>query len=126
MLTNDVIKLDDLFTISLINDLIKGLIYIQTSPLRIHGRLTSQCCWIDSRFALKIGDYGLPCLYKVEEPSIPDHEYYTLMLWKAPEVNSFIAEPTQEADVYSVGIILQEISLRDEPFGMYHMPAEGT
>ncbi|XP_055338944.1 atrial natriuretic peptide receptor 1-like isoform X2 [Paramacrobiotus metropolitanus] len=124
LLTNDAFKLDDLFKTSLINDIIKGMIYIHTSPVHIHGRLNSRCCYIDSRFVLKIGDYGLPTFYDNPPPFSPDNEYFTALLWRAPEVINHTTGRTQEADVYSFGIIMQEIILREEPFAMYPLSAE--
>jgi len=36
----------------------KGMVYLHTSPLKVHGHLSSPNCVIDSRFSLKITDYG--------------------------------------------------------------------
>ncbi|XP_055338946.1 atrial natriuretic peptide receptor 2-like isoform X2 [Paramacrobiotus metropolitanus] len=124
LLNNDAFKLDDLFKTSLINDMVKGMVYIHGSSLQVHGRLTSRCCYIDSRFVLKIGDYGLATFYDNPPPLIPDNEYFTTLLWKAPEVINNVTGNTYEADVYSFGIILQEIILREEPFAMYPISAE--
>ena len=33
--------------------------YIHTSPIEVHGRLSSSRCVIDSRFVLKITGFGL-------------------------------------------------------------------
>ncbi|OQV21653.1 Atrial natriuretic peptide receptor 1 [Hypsibius exemplaris] len=124
LLLNNAIKLDDLFKNSLVNDMIKAMVYIHQSTFQIHGRLTSRCCWIDSRFVLKIGDYGLPTFYATTAPLKPDNVYWTNLLWKSPEELQFHIPPTQEGDVYSFGIILQEVLLREEPFSMFHISAE--
>jgi len=34
------------------------MVYLHSSPLKLHGRLSSTNCVIDSRFALKLTDYG--------------------------------------------------------------------
>lgn len=34
------------------------MVYLHGSPIQIHGRLSSTNCVIDSRFALKLTDYG--------------------------------------------------------------------
>ena len=36
--------------------------FLHASPLRVHGRLSSTNCVIDSRFALKLTDYGPPTI----------------------------------------------------------------
>ena len=36
--------------------------YIHTSPIQVHGRLTSSRCVIDSRFVLKITGFGPKCI----------------------------------------------------------------
>ena len=37
----------------------QGLYYLHTSPIQVHGRLTSSRCVIDGRFVLKISGFGL-------------------------------------------------------------------
>ena len=36
--------------------------YIHNSPIQAHGRLKSSNCIIDSRFVLKITDFGIPSI----------------------------------------------------------------
>jgi serine/threonine protein kinase len=37
--------------------------YIHHSPLKYHGNLKSRNCIVDSRWVLKLTDFGLPTLY---------------------------------------------------------------
>ena len=37
--------------------------FLHRSDLEVHGRLKSSNCVVDSRFTLKITDFGLPSLY---------------------------------------------------------------
>ena len=46
-------------TISLNNILLQGMCYLHDSPLISHGRLKSSNCLIDSRWTLKISNYGV-------------------------------------------------------------------
>ena len=50
-------------------------------------------------------------------------------MWTAPElINTYKEEQegmSQKGDVYSYGIILQEIIMRSEPFGDCHMEPKG-
>ena len=43
--------------ISLLLDVVSGMHYLHHSALGYHGRLTSKCCFIDSKFTCKIGNY---------------------------------------------------------------------
>ena len=36
--------------------------YLHSSPIGVHGYLSSSTCVIDSRFVLKIAGFGLPSL----------------------------------------------------------------
>lgn len=41
--------------------------YIHNSELVSHGHLSSSNCVVDSRFVLKVTDFGLPSIYKEDE-----------------------------------------------------------
>ncbi|XP_045418796.1 atrial natriuretic peptide receptor 2 isoform X1 [Lemur catta] len=118
ILENDSINLDWMFRYSLINDLVKGMAFLHNSIISSHGSLKSSNCVVDSRFVLKITDYGLASFRSTAEPE-DSHALYAKKLWTAPELLSENSLPTtgmQKADVYSFGIILQEIALRSGPF----------
>uniref|UniRef100_A0A8C9SDS6 Guanylate cyclase n=1 Tax=Scleropages formosus TaxID=113540 RepID=A0A8C9SDS6_SCLFO len=108
ILRNDSIKLDWTFKYSLMLDIVKGMDYLHCSSLRSHGHLSSSNCVVDSRFVLKVTDFGLSQLrWPAGVPSL---------LWRAPELLRTTMPPngTQKGDVYSFGIIVQEvIYLRD-------------
>lgn len=118
ILENDSINLDWMFRYSLINDLVKGMAFLHNSIISSHGSLKSSNCVVDSRFVLKITDYGLASFRSTAEPD-DSHALYAKKLWTAPELLSGNPLPTtgmQKADVYSFAIILQEIALRSGPF----------
>uniref|UniRef100_A0A0N5CAT4 Guanylate cyclase n=1 Tax=Strongyloides papillosus TaxID=174720 RepID=A0A0N5CAT4_STREA len=117
---NNDFKLDNLFISSFIDDLIKGMLYLQNTDVKIHGNLKSTNCLITNRFALQLSDFGLYELrygqdFKTEELM------WEGLLWTAPELINFddVSRPkpgTQEGDVYSFGIILHELVTGDGPF----------
>ncbi|XP_038598418.1 atrial natriuretic peptide receptor 2 isoform X3 [Tachyglossus aculeatus] len=129
ILENDSINLDWMFRYSLINDLVKGMAFLHNSIIGHHGSLKSSNCVVDSRFVLKITDYGLASFRSAGEPE-DSHALYAKKLWTAPELLCPGRLPTmgmQKGDVYSFGIILQEIALRNGPFyveGMDLSPKE--
>lgn len=118
--------------------------FLHNSIIGHHGSLKSSNCVVDSRFVLKITDYGLESfraapdgedshvLFASEQrppcpaipvpgvPAWPDPVPGAAeKLWTAPELLRMEAPPargTQKGDVYSFGIILQEIALRNGVF----------
>lgn len=66
VLIMDEIKLDWSFRLSLLTDLVRGMRYLHSSPLRIHGSLTSRNCTVDARWVLKVTDYGLNQFYDAQ------------------------------------------------------------
>uniref|UniRef100_A0A3B3CBP8 Guanylate cyclase n=1 Tax=Oryzias melastigma TaxID=30732 RepID=A0A3B3CBP8_ORYME len=129
ILENESINLDWMFRYSLINDIVKGMNFLHNSYFGCHGNLKSSNCVVDSRFVLKITDYGLAS-FRSSCENDDTHALYAKKLWTAPELLIYDHHPpqgTQKGDVYSFGIILQEIALRNGPFyveGMDLSPKE--
>uniref|UniRef100_A0A8P4K0W5 Guanylate cyclase n=1 Tax=Dicentrarchus labrax TaxID=13489 RepID=A0A8P4K0W5_DICLA len=113
LMESDSITLDWMFRYSLITDIVKGMLFLHNSVIVSHGNLKSSNCVVDSRFVLKITDYGLQSLRTSSCPE-DTHAYYARKLWMAPELLRTECPPpcgTQKGDVYSFGIILQEVAL---------------
>ncbi|KAG9465536.1 hypothetical protein GDO78_018130 [Eleutherodactylus coqui] len=129
ILENDSINLDWMFRNSLINDIVKGMCFLHRSIIGCHGNLKSSNCVVDSRFVLKITDYGLAS-FRCTCDTDDVYALYAKKLWTAPELLRMGRPPpqgTQKGDVYSFGIILQEIALRNGAFyiqGMDLSPKE--
>ncbi|KAJ9591048.1 hypothetical protein L9F63_027744, partial [Diploptera punctata] len=102
--------------------------YLHSSPIRVHGYLTSRNCVIDARWVLKITDYGLPAFFEAQNITAPTKNCpRPNLLWTAPELlrNSSLRKTgTQPGDVYSFGIIMQEVVVRGEPFCMLSLSPE--
>ncbi|XP_077869576.1 speract receptor-like [Saccoglossus kowalevskii] len=121
ILENDDIKLDHMFLASIINDLLKGMIYLHSSEMRSHGNLKSSNCVVDNRWVLQITDYGLIEMKKGQlEEEESDHVHYSRLFWRAPELlrleQNAPPEGSVKGDVYSFSIILQEIYARAPPY----------
>ncbi|OCT69553.1 hypothetical protein XELAEV_18040863mg [Xenopus laevis] len=118
ILENESITLDWMFRYSLINDIIKGMLFLHNSVIVSHGNLKSSNCVVDSRFVLKITDYGLAS-FRCPPDSEDIHAYFAKKLWTSPELLRMETPPPQgtpKGDVYSFGIILQEVALRNGVF----------
>ncbi|XP_037954574.1 atrial natriuretic peptide receptor 1 isoform X3 [Teleopsis dalmanni] len=126
ILENEQFQLDWMFKLSLMHDIIRGMHFLHSSDIKSHGNLKSSNCVVDSRFVLKITDFGLHTLRKnmqdveSEVEKCNSHAYWSKLLWTAPELlrmeNNRPPEGTQKADVYSFGIIVHEITTRQGPF----------
>ncbi|KAL1132356.1 hypothetical protein AAG570_010312 [Ranatra chinensis] len=117
---NEDIKLDKMFITSLVQDLIRGMIFLHNSALICHGNLKSSNCVVTSRWILQVTDFGLHELRhsrENDELSIGEHQYFRSLLWKAPEILRNEQKYSQKADVYAFAIILHEIICRRGPFG---------
>ncbi|CAB1320901.1 unnamed protein product [Coregonus sp. 'balchen'] len=115
LMESESITLDWMFRYSLINDIVKGMAFLHNSVIVSHGNLKSSNCVVDSRFVLKITDYGLASFR--EKSNMEDtHAYYA-----PPELLRADSPPpcgTQKGDIYSFGIILQELALLR---GVFHI-----
>ncbi|KTF87708.1 hypothetical protein cypCar_00016563 [Cyprinus carpio] len=118
ILKNESIKLDWTFKYSLMLDIVKGMDYLHHSPLHCHGRLSSSSCVVDSRFVLKVTDFGLNAVRRSDSEQSPGFDPWTTLLWRAPELlrESISANGTQKGDIYSFAIIAQEVVYRRGPF----------
>uniref|UniRef100_A0A0N5AUR7 Guanylate cyclase n=1 Tax=Syphacia muris TaxID=451379 RepID=A0A0N5AUR7_9BILA len=111
--TNDVF-----FRYCLMKDLIEGIVAIhQSSFLKYHGRLTSECCLVSDRWQIRISDYGLEHMNFQEEQTNLGYKSLKVnlkievaeLLWTAPELLRSKTTPTKASDIYSFGIICSEI-----------------
>ncbi|KAK6170897.1 hypothetical protein SNE40_019184 [Patella caerulea] len=120
ILENEDLQLDSMFIASLVFDMIRGMMYLHSSEIKSHGKLKSSNCVVDSRWVLKIADFGLHEFLSGQEEDLGEYAKYRNLLWRAPELlrsKTTVHRGTQEGDVYSFGIIMFEIQGRMGPFG---------
>lgn len=62
--------------------------YLHSSDIKSHGALKSSNCVVDSRFVLKITDFGLNAL-RTSEKDAKAHSYWTrkLFIIYIPDIN---------------------------------------
>ena len=125
--------------------------YLTNSPIRCHGNLKSRNCIVDSRWVLKVTDFHLNEMYalqnsprqvdiggkRMKEKTIfsMNETFDSDLLWMSPEhirtsiiKNDVATVITSSAagDVYSFGIIMQEVILRGPPFCMLDLSPQGS
>ncbi|XP_016077884.1 PREDICTED: retinal guanylyl cyclase 1, partial [Miniopterus natalensis] len=119
------IKLDWMFKSSLLLDLIKGMRYLHHRGVP-HGRLKSRNCVVDGRFVLKVTDHGHGRLLEAQRV-LPAPASAEDQLWTAPEL---LRDPalgrrgTLAGDVFSLGVIMQEVVCRSAPYAMLELAPE--
>ncbi|XP_035829365.1 atrial natriuretic peptide receptor 1 [Aplysia californica] len=122
VLENDQIKLDWMFRYSIMQDIVRGMTYLHSTDVKSHGHLKSSNCVVDSRFVVKITDFGLHYFREKEEELEEDtYAIERSRLWTAPELLRMSSPPaagTQKGDVYSFAIICQEIVYR---YGVFYL-----
>ncbi|XP_074511504.1 guanylyl cyclase C [Sebastes fasciatus] len=92
------------FKISVMYDIAKGMSYLHSSNIEVHGRLKSTNCVVDNRMVVKITDFGCHTILR------PGRD-----VWTAPE-HLRTDGVSQKGDVYSYAIIAHEIVMRRPPF----------
>lgn len=107
--------------------------YLHKSPIGAHGAITADTCLIDSRWVLKLSDFGVTNIIErlildgkiTQKEQSPKHLYHL-----APEVlrakDHYITVMTLEADMYSVGMVLYQIVYREGLFSDSHLEPDGT
>ncbi|XP_014645019.1 PREDICTED: retinal guanylyl cyclase 1 [Ceratotherium simum simum] len=119
------IKLDWMFKSSLLLDLIKGMRYLHHRGVA-HGRLKSRNCVVDGRFVLKVTDHGHGRLLEAQKV-LPEPPSAEDQLWTAPELlrdPALERQGTLAGDVFSLGIIIQEVVCRSTPYAMLELTPE--
>ncbi|CAH0383021.1 unnamed protein product [Bemisia tabaci] len=76
ILENEEFKLEPIFKYSLMHDIVKGMSYLHASEIKSHGGLKSSNCVVDSRFVLKIADFGLRSLRASDSNCSEDKDTY--------------------------------------------------
>ncbi|KHN79068.1 Atrial natriuretic peptide receptor 1 [Toxocara canis] len=130
ILENEKIELDKMMKYSLLHDLVKGMYFLHSSYVGSHGKLKSSNCVVDSRFVLKVTDFGFHKLHAMEDENIDEigeHAFYRKKLWTAPEIlrnpNGFPPNGTKAGDSYSFAVILHEMLFRKGVFFMDDEPS---
>ncbi|OQV14915.1 Atrial natriuretic peptide receptor 2 [Hypsibius exemplaris] len=115
----------------LLSNVIQGLEFIHHSFLKLHGRLRSGVCMIDNRLNLQISE--VEYTGTVQQMFGRSHNISGVSsndefaFWQAPE---FLRHPslplTQKGDIYSLSIIMQEITTWNSPYSVHMQMANAS
>ncbi|KAI3812372.1 hypothetical protein L1987_17079 [Smallanthus sonchifolius] len=94
-------------------DLATGLLYIHQNPGLTHGNLKSSNVLLGSDFESCLTDYGL---MSFRNPDLPEESSASSLFYRAPECRDPRKQLTQQADVYSFGVLLLELLTGKTPF----------
>lgn len=94
-------------------DLATGLLYIHQNPGLTHGNLKSSNVLLGSDFESCLTDYGL---MSFRNPDFPEESSASSLFYRAPECRDPRKPLTQQADVYSFGVLLLELLTGKTPF----------
>ena len=138
---NDKYRIDDNIKFSLAMDITNGMVFLHSHGI-IHGNLTSENCFVDQRWNVKVADWEnnkLMTLHKVKrtsKTSISPQETDVMevdpnivarkRMWIDPELLKQDSLPVfyKQHDVYSFALILVEIFTREDPFAEYNVKME--
>ncbi|KAG8382617.1 hypothetical protein BUALT_Bualt05G0096100 [Buddleja alternifolia] len=94
-------------------DLATGLLYIHLNPGLTHGNLKSTNVLLGSDFESCLTDYGLT---PFRNPDSHEESSSSSLFYRAPECRDVRKPLTQQADVYSYGVLLLELLTGKTPF----------
>ncbi|KAL5552993.1 hypothetical protein UlMin_040394 [Ulmus minor] len=94
-------------------DLASGLLYIHQSSGLTHGNLKSSNVLLGSDFESCLTDYGLTSF---RDPDCQEEPSAASLFYRAPECRDIRKPSTQQADVYSFGVLILELLTGKTPF----------
>lgn len=94
-------------------DLATGLLYIHQNPGLTHGNLKSSNVLLGPEFESCLTDYGLTMF---RDPDSQEEPSANSLFYRAPESRDIRKPYTQQADVYSFGVLLLELLTGKTPF----------
>ena len=110
----------------------QGMAYLHKSRFGPHGHLQSSSCLVDSHWQVKVCHVGLDFMRDLDtgRKSLGEYRTYWKQLWTAPEILRMPEKDrpvrgTKKGDVYSFGIILQEVLYRAMPHFIEHLSPMG-
>ena len=127
---NETVKISAAGLVVLCKEIIQGMEYLHKKGI-VHGNLKGSCCLVDMTWKVKITDWHdskFRAVTQNEDICRYDFTYKNSdddvipLFWVAPELIKFKRDPTIEGDVYSFGIVIQELFSKSEPYTELFLP----
>ena len=143
VIQNEKYRIDDNIKFSLAVDVAEGVGFLHSQGL-LHSSLTPDCCYIDSKWSVRIGDWENHKLEtlsrnsrKISRASVApssvdidaedENVWARRQFWIDPEIiRCDVTTFRKSHDVYSCGMILVEIFTRENPFDEYSLKMQPT
>ncbi|KAJ6242178.1 serine/threonine-protein kinase tnni3k-related [Anaeramoeba flamelloides] len=101
--------------IKIAKDICSGVQYLHSKNI-IHRDLKSPNVLLDEKHNAKLTDFGLSKSMDISESITSNNTIVGTPRWMAPELLRGDGDYTNKVDIYALGLILYEISLRKIPF----------
>ena len=121
---SETVKISAAGLVVLCKEIGQGMDYLHKKGI-IHGNLKGACCLVDMTWKVKIAnwhDSKFRAVTQNEDISRYDFKQKNSdddvipLFWVAPELIKFKRNPTNEGDVYSFGMVMQEMFSKSEPY----------
>ncbi|XP_052806258.1 atrial natriuretic peptide receptor 2-like [Mya arenaria] len=133
ILRNPKFKFQNKAFISVVKDLSKALKYLHGKNI-IHGFLSGKCCFLDRYWMVKIAAWNENSIHEDSRKAQNYAKVSTLLdsnnegadeklLFVAPEKIKYGKQSTTSGDIYSLGMVFQEIFSRNKPFNELNLRA---
>eukprot|EP01135_Chromosphaera_perkinsii_P011688 Nk52_evm11s2474 gene=Nk52_evmTU11s2474 len=116
-------QMDTMFIFSVLNDIANGLRTIHASSrFGFHGLLTLEHCLIDSRWTVKLSNFGFHDMFAERDADRENNETHTFsqLQWVAPELidpeTLLRQEGSRPGDIFSLGVIISCLLNSDAPY----------
>ena len=130
IIRSEKVKISASGLVVLCKEIIQGMEYLHEKGI-VHGNLKGSCCLVDMTWKVKVTDWQdskFRAVTQNEDLSRYDFkqknnsEDIVALFWVAPELITFHRNPTYDGDVYSFGIVMQELFSGSEPYSELTLP----
>uniref|UniRef100_A0A6B2LCV9 non-specific serine/threonine protein kinase n=1 Tax=Arcella intermedia TaxID=1963864 RepID=A0A6B2LCV9_9EUKA len=108
--------------LNILQEIAKGMDYLhQLNPPVIHLDLKPENILLDASYQVKISDFGLAKILSLNSLRVDPENVVGTPLYMSPElIKDVKGEPTVKCDVYSYGVLANELFVEKKPFEKFY------